>query len=37
MYLVFKNTNERNRVYNAIHPAVAQDCVTTEKPVETFT
>lgn len=37
MYLVFKNTNERNRVYNAIHPAVAQDCVTTEKPVETYT
>ena len=37
MYLVFKNTNERNRVYNALHPAVAPDCVTTEKPVENFT
>lgn len=37
MYLIFKNTFERDRVYNALHPMVAQDCVTTEKPVEHFT
>lgn len=38
MYLVFKNTAERDFVYNTLHQLVPKDSITTEaKPIEYFT
>ena len=38
MYLVFKNTAERDSVYNTLHQLVPKDSITTEaKPIEYFT
>lgn len=38
MYLIFKNTTERDFVYNTLHKLVPTDSITTEaKPIEYFT
>ena len=37
MYLVFKNTQQRDIVYKALHDKIGKDCVTQDKNVDHYT
>lgn len=37
MYLIFKNTNERDFFYNTLHKLVPKDTISTEKNINHFT